>query len=79
MLAATASLPPLGTAEFVYIVDKSRFAYVTGNGFDRTRKYFPQLPCCGVAAFDYDNDGLLDLFFTNGWGLATIHFRLKQS
>jgi enediyne biosynthesis protein E4 len=51
---------------FVDVAEKSRFSYVTRNGFDGSRKYFPQPLCGGVAVLDYDNDGLLDLFFTNG-------------
>jgi hypothetical protein len=51
---------------FVDIASKSRFAYVTRNGFDGVRKYFPQPLCGGVAVLDYDNDSLMDLFFTNG-------------
>jgi enediyne biosynthesis protein E4 len=47
------------------IAGRSRFSYITNNGFTG-RKYFPQPLCGGVAAFDYDNDGWLDIFFTNG-------------
>src|SRR6266699_6388876 len=47
------------------IAGRSTFAYVTNNGFTG-RKYFPQPLCGGVAVFDYDNDGWLDIFFTNG-------------
>lgn len=31
-----------------------------------TQKYLPETMCGGVALFDYDNDGRLDIFFTNG-------------
>ncbi len=54
------------TASFTDVAPNSRISYVTNNGFDGHRKYFPQPLCGGVAMLDYDNDGLLDLFFTNG-------------
>ena len=53
-------------AQYVDVASKGRFSYITRNGFDGKRKYFPQPLCGGVAVLDYDNDGLLDLFFTNG-------------
>jgi enediyne biosynthesis protein E4 len=65
VVIAFVCMAPL-SAHFVDVAPKSRFAYVTRNGFDGKRKYFPQPLCGGVAVLDYDNDGLPDLFFTNG-------------
>jgi enediyne biosynthesis protein E4 len=50
---------------FTNVAGRSQFAYRTNNDFTG-RKYFPQPMCGGVAAIDYNNDGLMDLFFTNG-------------
>src|SRR5213593_269546 len=47
------------------VAGRSTFRYITNNGFTG-RKYFPQPLCGGVAVLDYDNDGWLDIFFTNG-------------
>jgi hypothetical protein len=35
-----------------------------------SHKYLPETMVGGVALFDYDNDGLLDIFFVNGAALA---------
>ena len=51
---------------FTDVVARSTFTYVTNNGFSGGRKYFPQPLCGGVAVIDFDNDGLMDLYFTNG-------------
>lgn len=51
---------------FTDVAPRSTFAYVTQNGFAGGRKYFPQPLCGGVAVLDFDNDGLMDLYFTNG-------------
>ena len=56
------------------ISGRSAFSYVTKNGFT-DRKYFPQPLCGGVAVFDYDNDGWLDIFFTNGASFPEIKKR----
>lgn len=47
------------------VAPRSTFSYVSNNGFTG-RKYFPQSMCGGVAILDYDNDGMMDIFFTNG-------------
>ncbi len=54
-----------GPITFKDIASFSRFSYITNNGFTG-RKYYPQPQCGGVAILDYDNDGKMDIFFTNG-------------
>jgi len=58
-------------AWFTDVAYRSSFPYRTNNDFTG-RKYFPQPMCGGVAAFDYDNDGKMDLFFTNGAKLPEL-------
>ncbi|MBV6433848.1 MAG: hypothetical protein IANPNBLG_04077 [Bryobacteraceae bacterium] len=50
---------------FTDVAPKSRIRYVSNNDF-RKRKYFPQPMSGGVAILDYDRDGWMDIFFTNG-------------
>jgi len=81
--ASTASpalliLPPIApksgpaSAWFTDVAGQSSFPYRTNNDFSE-RKYFPQPMCGGVAAIDYNNDGRMDLFFTNGAKLPELN------
>ena len=54
------------SAQFADVASRSSFGYVTRNGYSGGRKYFPQPLAGGVAVIDFDNDGLMDLYFTNG-------------
>jgi len=56
---------------FTDVASRSQFNYVTRNDY-RSRKYFIQPLAGGVAILDYDNDGKMDLFFTNGAELPSM-------
>ncbi len=56
---------------FTNIAPRSKFSYITNNDLS-PRKYLPQPLCGGVAIFDYDNDGKMDIFFTNGAKLPQL-------
>jgi hypothetical protein len=64
-------LPSAKRPHFTDIAPRSVFSYVTNNDF-RGRKYFQQPMCGGVAILDYDRDGLMDIFFTNGAQLPEL-------
>jgi hypothetical protein len=73
-----AAVPQPGTAQsrsarpvFTDVAHRSNFSYITNNGFTG-RKYFPQPLCGGVAVLDFDNDGWMDLFFTNGASFPSL-------
>lgn len=56
---------------FVNVAPRSKISYISNNSF-QGHKYFPQPMCGGVAVFDFDNDGRLDIFFTNGAKLPEL-------
>ncbi len=57
--------------QFTDAAPRSAFTYVSNNNFTG-RKYFPQPMCGGIALLDYNNDGKLDIFFTNGAKLPEL-------
>ncbi len=56
---------------FTDVAPRSTFSYVTNNDYS-PRKYFIQTLGSGVAVFDYDNDGKMDIFFANGAKLPEL-------
>jgi hypothetical protein len=78
-VASFASVPLLFTGQgspatrprFVDVAPRSKIPYVTNNHYTG-RKYFQQSMCGGVAILDYDNDGNMDIYFTNGASLPEL-------
>jgi hypothetical protein len=56
---------PLGFA-FTNIAREAGLDAVTVFGGERTNRYLLETTGCGVALFDYDNDGWLDVYVVNG-------------
>jgi enediyne biosynthesis protein E4 len=68
---ATPPSPALKRPRFTDVASRSKFSYRSNNDF-QSRKYFPQPMCGGVAILDYDGDGRMDIFFTNGAKLPEL-------
>jgi enediyne biosynthesis protein E4 len=71
VLMAAPALAPIKRPHFVDIAARSNFSYRSNNDF-RGRKYFQQPMCGGVGVLDYDGDGLMDIFFSNGARLPEL-------
>ncbi len=59
---------PLGIS-FTDVAAQSGLNIVTTYGGQLTNKYLLETTGCGLAFYDYDNDGWQDLFLVNGWRL----------
>jgi hypothetical protein len=59
---------PLGVS-FVDVATESGLHAKTIYGGEGKNKYLLETTGCGVAFYDYDHDGWLDLFLVNGWRL----------
>jgi hypothetical protein len=60
------------TIAFENVIGSSGIQFILENG-RQTRKYQPETMAGGVAVFDYNNDGLLDLYFANGAQLPELN------
>jgi hypothetical protein len=56
-------------ATFVDVAKAAGLNAVTIYGGEHKNKYLLETTGCGVAFYDYDNDGWLDIFLVNGWRL----------
>ena len=64
--------PKQPVANFVDIADKAGLTMKNVFGGLDTKKYIIETTGTGVALFDYDNDGWLDIFFVNGTTLEDM-------
>ena len=54
---------------FVNVAQEAGLNAKTIFGGEHKNKYLLETTGCGVAFYDYDNDGWLDIFLVNGWRL----------
>lgn len=62
---APVAASPGASVQFVNILNRSGVDFILNNSAT-PRKYQVETMAGGVALFDYNNDGLLDIYFTNG-------------
>ena len=65
MLLAAQAPEHRNNPTFKDIAPRSNFTYTTNNNYTG-RKYFQQPMCGGIGILDFDGDGKMDIFFTNG-------------
>ncbi|MGA8629706.1 MAG: CRTAC1 family protein, partial [Terracidiphilus sp.] len=65
------ALPPAAAIEFENIIKRSKVNFVLRNSVSPQR-YTIETMAGGVALFDYNNDGLLDIFLTNGASIPSL-------
>src|SRR6478609_3454545 len=60
-----------GVIQFENVVQRSGIKFILKNSVSPKRYTFETM-AGGVAIFDYDNDGLLDIFFNNGAAIPSL-------
>jgi enediyne biosynthesis protein E4 len=71
VLVAASAFAPVKRIHYVDVAPRSKFSYRSNND-PQSRKYFQQPMCGGIGVLDYDGDGLVDIFFSNGAKLPEL-------
>ena len=69
--SANTSVPAASAIQFENVIEQSKIKFKLKNSVSPQRYTFETMTG-GVALFDYDNDGLLDIFFTNGAAIPSL-------
>src|ERR1035438_7444583 len=70
-LLILAAAPALGPIAFEELADRAGIHFVADNS-PTANKNLPETMLAGVALFDYDNDGYLDIYFVNGAAIPSL-------
>jgi len=65
-ISAQSAVPAEFKVTFINVAKSAGLTHKTIYGDEHKNRYLLETTGCGVAWFDYDNDGWLDLFFVNG-------------
>jgi enediyne biosynthesis protein E4 len=69
--SAKSGSPAASAIQFENVIESSKIKFRLRNSVSPQRYTFETM-AGGVAVFDYDNDGLLDIFFTNGAAIPSM-------
>ena len=69
--SASKVVPAASAIQFENVIEQSKIKFKLRNSVSPQRYTFETM-VGGVAVFDYNNDGLLDIFFTNGAAIPSL-------
>jgi enediyne biosynthesis protein E4 len=69
--SANTVVPTASAIQFENVIEQSKIKFTLKNSVSPQRYTFETMTG-GVAVFDYNNDGLLDIFFTNGAAIPSL-------